>query len=92
MAYQIRIGKRVRKEMARLPRQDQARVIAAIKSLGQEPRPPGCRPVKGAEKGTYRVRVGDYQVVYVVLDSEQTVVVARVTRRSESTYRGLGGP
>jgi mRNA interferase RelE/StbE len=92
MAYQIRVGKRVRKEMARLPRQDQARIIAATKSLTREPRPPGCRPVKGAGKGTYRVRIGDYRVVYVVLDSEQTVVLARVTKRSESTYRGLGQP
>ncbi|UCC65611.1 MAG: type II toxin-antitoxin system RelE/ParE family toxin [Anaerolineae bacterium] len=75
--------------MAGLPRQDQARVIAAVKALAQEPRPSGCRPVKGADRGTYRVRVGDFRVVYVVLDDERTVILARVTRRSESTYRGL---
>jgi mRNA interferase RelE/StbE len=90
VAYQIRIGKRVRKEMARLPRQDQARVLSAIKALAENPRPAGCNPVKAAEKGTYRVRVGDYRVVYVVLDDELVIIVARVARRSESTYRGLG--
>ena len=75
--------------MARLPRQDQARVLLAIKALADNPRPTGCKPVKAAEEGTYRVRVGDYRVVYVVLDGEQVIIVARVAKRSESTYRGL---
>ncbi len=75
--------------MARLPRQDQARILAVIKALAEYPRPAGCRPVKVAEKGTYRLRVGDYRVVYVVREDEQVVIVARVVRRSESTYRGL---
>jgi mRNA interferase RelE/StbE len=87
--YQIRIGRRVRKEMARLPRQDQARILAAIKALAGDPRPAGCRPVKGARQGAYRVRVGDYRVIYVVWKDEQVIIVARVARRSESTYRGL---
>jgi len=90
VAYQIRIGKRVRKEVARLPRQDQARILVAVKALAQDPRPPGCKPIKVAGQGTYRVRVGDYRVIYTVLDNERVVVVARVARRSESTYRGLG--
>lgn len=89
MAYQIRVGRRVRKEMARLPRQDQARLLAAIKALAGDPRPAGCSPVKAADKGTYRVQVGDYRVIYVVLDDKQAIIVARVARRSESTYRGL---
>jgi mRNA interferase RelE/StbE len=75
--------------MAHLPRQDQARILTAIKALAEDPRPVGCRPVKAAEKGTYRVRVGDYRVVYVVLDGEQVIIVARVARRSENTYRRL---
>jgi len=75
--------------MARLPRQDQARILAVIKALAEYPRPAGCRPVKAAEKGTYRLRVGDYRVIYVVRGDEQVVIVARVVRRSESTYRGL---
>jgi len=90
VAYQIRIGKRVRKEVDRLPRQDQARILVAVKALAQDPRPPGCKPIKVAGQGTYRVRVGDYRVIYTVLDNERVVVVARVARRSESTYRGLG--
>ena len=89
MAYQIRFGKRVRKEIARLARQDQARILVGIKALAEDPRPAGCRPVKVAGAGTVRLRVGDYRVIYLVLDDEQVVVVARVARRNESTYRGL---
>ena len=89
MTYRIRIGRRVCKEMTRLSRQDQARILAAVKALAEDPRPAGCRPLKGAGQGTYRVRVGDYRVVYVVREDEQVILVARVARRSESTYRGL---
>lgn len=49
--------------MSGLPRQDQARILSAIKALAKKPRSADCRPVKAAEKGTYRVRVGNYRVV-----------------------------
>lgn len=89
MAHRIEFSSRSRKALAGLPRRDQARVLVAIQALGQEPRPAGCKPVKAAPKGTYRIRVGDYRVVYTVLDDELVVVVARVARRDESTYEGL---
>jgi mRNA interferase RelE/StbE len=90
VAYRLEISQRVRKAMVRFPRQDQARILVALKELAEEPRPAGCLSVEGAPRGTYRVRVGDYRVVYTVLDDEQVVMVARVVRRSENTYRGLG--
>ncbi len=62
----------------------------AIKQLVNEPRPESCLPVKNAPPGTYRVRVGDYRVIYTVLDDEQVIVVARVARQGEGTYRRLG--
>jgi len=89
VAYRIKVGRRVQKAMARLPRKDQARIIVALKNLAQDSRPPGCRSVKAAPKGTYRVRVGSFRVIYTILDADQVVVVARVARRDESTYRGL---
>jgi mRNA-degrading endonuclease RelE of RelBE toxin-antitoxin system len=46
--------------------------------------------VRAAPKGTYRIRVGDYRVIYLVLDDQQVIVVARVARRSETTYRKPG--
>ena len=87
--YRIEVERRVQKTLARLPRQDQVRIEAAIDALAEDPRPPGCVSVKAADPGTYRVRVGDYRVIYVVLDDEQVIIVARVARRRENTYRGL---
>lgn len=75
--------------MVRFPRKDQARILVALRQLAEDPRPDGCRPVRTAPKGTYRVRMGDYRLVYTVLDEDQLIVVARVVRRSESTCRDL---
>lgn len=54
-----------------------------IDALAEDPRPAGCTPVRAVPKGTYRIRVGDYRVICVVLDEEQVIVVARVARRGE---------
>lgn len=87
--YEVTAGKRVRKAMARFPRQDQDRILEKLRSLAEDPRPRGCRKGKTAEPGTYRGRVGDYRIIYVVFDDEDVVIVAHVTRRSEDTYKGL---
>jgi mRNA-degrading endonuclease RelE of RelBE toxin-antitoxin system len=44
---------------------------------------------RGGGAGMVRLRVGDYRVIYLVLDDERVVIVARVARRNEGTYRGL---
>jgi mRNA interferase RelE/StbE len=89
VTYQVKTGRCVRKVMARIPGKDQTRILATLRRLAEEPRPAGCVPVKTAEPGTYRIRVGAYRVIYTVLDDERVIVVARVSRRKESTYRGL---
>ena len=87
--YRIEVEPQARKALVRLPRPDQGRIVAAIDALAADPRPAGYVPVKEAPKGTYRIRIGDYRVIYLVLDSDQVIIVARVARRSESTYRDL---
>jgi len=89
MNCQVRVGKRVRKAMRRFPRQDQARIVAVLRALADKPRPASCQPVKMVERGTYRLRVGNYRIIYVILDDERVITVARVTRRSEDTYKKL---
>lgn len=89
VAYRIEVERQAQKALARLPRQAQTRIATAIDALVDDPHPAGCRPVKEAEKGTYRVRVGDYRVIYVVLDDERVVIVVRVGRRNERTYERL---
>ncbi len=89
MTYRIEVERRASKALAQLPRQAQVRIATAIDALADDPRPHGCKPVKEADKGTYRVRVGDYRVIYVVLDDEQVVIVVRIGRRNERIYDNL---
>jgi len=70
----------------RIRRQDFERLRDSIGSLADEPRPQGVRKIKGAEKA-YRIRVGSYRVVYEVCDSDSSILILQVARRSETTYR-----
>jgi len=87
--YRIKVERQAIKALARLPLQDQSRVGATIDKLAEDPRPTGCMPVRTTEPGTYRLRVGNYRVIYIVLDSEQVIIIARVAKRGEDTYKGL---
>jgi mRNA interferase RelE/StbE len=58
---------------------DQQRIRAAIDLLAENPRPPSCVALQG-EVGVYRVRVGDYRIVYEVLDQVLVVQVVQVVR------------
>jgi len=69
----------------RIRRQDFERLRDAVRSLAEEPRPQGVRKIKGAEKA-YRIRVGNYRVVYEVYDSDSLILILQVARRSEITY------
>jgi mRNA interferase RelE/StbE len=87
--WTIVIGQQAQKEMRRLPSDLRQGMDRAILALAEDPRPAGCKSVKDAPRGTHRVRVGAYRVIYTVLDSEKVIVVARVRKRDQSTYRGL---
>jgi mRNA interferase RelE/StbE len=59
---------------------DRRQIVAAIRSLGGDPRPAGCEKLSG-ERDRYRVRVGRYRIVYSIGDAELVVVVVRVGHR-----------
>jgi mRNA-degrading endonuclease RelE of RelBE toxin-antitoxin system len=59
--------------------------LPATLELGREPRPPGAAKLAGTE--FWRIRVADLRVIYLVAEAEGLVVVLKVARRSESTYR-----
>ncbi len=83
--YEVRLARGAVRSLARLQRQDQRRIQAAIDLLADHPRPPGCIPLKG-EEGVYRVRVGDYWIVYEILDQVLLIQVVRIGHRRE-VYR-----
>jgi mRNA interferase RelE/StbE len=70
----------------RIRKKDFERLRDAIRGLADEPRPHGVRKIKGAEKA-YRIRVGNYRVVYEIYDSEKLVLLLQIGRRAETTYR-----
>lgn len=79
--YRISIKRSASKEIERIALKDRRRIIEKIRSLASDPRPPGSRKLSGQEK--YRVRQGDYRILYLIQDGELIVVVVRVGHRRE---------
>ncbi len=84
----VELAPAAQRQLRRFPPGDAARLRGPILALAIEPRPPGAVKLSGTE--FWRLRVGDLRVVYLVDDVGALVVVLKVARRSESTYRGLG--
>ena len=84
--YRIDLRRRAQKELDKLPRSDFKAVIEAIKNLAQTPRPPGMEKVKTT--GLWRIRQGDYRIVYAIDDKESLITIVRVGHRRE-IYRVL---
>jgi mRNA interferase RelE/StbE len=73
------------KELRQMPRALIRRIVDAVIALKDDPFPPGVRKLQGAER-TYRIRVGDYRVVYTVDGGRLVIEVIRVRHRRE-VYR-----
>ncbi len=84
--YRVELAPAAQRDLRRLPREVQTRLAAPIRSLADNPRPPGVRKLRGEER-TWRIRVGPYRIVYDVHDDRGLVVVLNVARRSETTCR-----
>ena len=87
MAYDVRFKASAAATVEKLPKSLQRRIIAKAEALAEDPRPPGVEKLKG-EEGLYRVRVGDYRIVYRIEDKILRILVVRVGHRRE-VYRGL---
>ena len=85
MKYAVRLDLRTWKGIERLPDDIRGRIVRRLKSLEEDPRPPGVAKLSGAED-LYRVRAGDWRIVYAVRDRELVVVVIRIDHRPE-VYR-----
>jgi mRNA interferase RelE/StbE len=84
-SYKLFIKRSAAKELASVgPKEDRRRLVAKIRSLAIDPRPPGCQKLSGAEK--YRVRQGSYRIVYSIEDDRLVVIVVRVAHRRD-VYR-----
>jgi len=83
--WRVELAPAAQRQLRKLPPAETARLRGPILALARDPRPPGT--VRMAGGPIWRLRIGDLRVVYAIEDESQTVVVLRVARRSESTYR-----
>lgn len=74
-----------RKDLRKLPSHEIARILTEVESLADEPFPHGTEKLAGSDH-TYRIRIGDYRVVYEVLTLSKLVVIQRVRHRKD-VYR-----
>ena len=82
--YSVLLRDSVRKDLESIPRKDLQRLIQRIENLASEPKPVGCEKLSGQER--YRVRQGNYRIIYSVQDCELTIWVVKVAHRRE-VYR-----
>ena len=82
--YRLEVSHTAHRQIRRLPAQTQERVHKAIVRLAENPRPPGAKKLTAREG--YRVRVGDYRILYQVDDSAKVVIIYRVMARGD-VYR-----
>jgi mRNA interferase RelE/StbE len=87
MAYTVELRPSAEKQLDKLPAQLRERIIRRLEELEIQPRPREARKVAGRED-FYRVRVGDYRIVYELHDRILLVLVIRIGHRRE-VYRGL---
>jgi mRNA interferase RelE/StbE len=84
--HEVVLTAQAERDLKRLPAAPFRRVIAAVRTLAAAPRPPGARKLHGSGPDDYRLRVGDYRVLYEVDDSACVVRIMRVRHRREA-YR-----
>ena len=83
MKYKVTIKKSAQKEIKALPKNVIKRVLIKIKQLADEPRPSGCRKIVGTED-TWRIRVGNYRIIYNVFDDVLLIEVIAVKHRKDA--------
>lgn len=81
--YQIILSRSAEKDLDKLPAPTVKRVAKAIDGLAEDPRPSGCKKLKGTDENLWRIRIGDYRVVYAIADEIKIVDVRRVRHRKE---------
>lgn len=82
--YNIDLPKRVAKQLDKIPNKDYPSISKAIQGLKEVPRPAGCKKLL---ESFFRIRIGDYRVIYWVDDFNKNIVITKVERRKERTYK-----
>ena len=82
MSYRVEFTTAAARQIRKLPKPARTRVLAVVSGLADDPRPHGAKKLVG-ERTAWRIRVGDYRVIYDVIDAQLTVTVVRAAHRRE---------
>jgi mRNA interferase RelE/StbE len=82
MAYTVQMLPAAQRQLAKLDAPVRKRITPAIDSLAQDARPPGAKKLQGSED-TWRIRVGDYRILYEIHDRQLLVLVVEIGHRSD---------
>ena len=83
--YEVHLERAAENDLKRLPASTFQRIIPQIKTLAENPRPSGCRKITGS-KNDWRIRIGDYRVIYEIDEKANAVRIMRVRHR-RGVYR-----
>ena len=87
--FEVRLrNKRVQRELDALQEIDYERVLVKLRTLADTARPQGCEKLYDA---IYRVRVGDFRIIYLIDKENKRIEVGGIRRRTERTYKGIEG-
>jgi mRNA interferase RelE/StbE len=84
VSFQVEVRRSAERELARLSTEAQQRIARALLALGEQPLPPGVKKLKGSEG--YRIRIGDYRVLYTMDTKEKKISIFAIGHRRE-VYR-----
>ena len=82
MAYQVQVAPAAARQLSKFDPPVQRRLVAAMETLASNPRPPGVSKIQG-EENLWRIRTGDYRIVYAVYDKRLVVLVVAFGHRRE---------
>jgi len=86
VTYRVDFTTAAARQIKKLPRPARDKVLDAVTALADEPRPHGSRKLAG-EEIAWRVRVGDYRIIYEIVDNQLTVTILRAAHRREAYDR-----
>lgn len=86
--YRIEYAKQVKKDLEKFPKRDRLAILEKIESLTTMPRPNGVISLKGKSAGYYRIRMGDYRVIYTIEDKQLIILIVKIGQRG-SVYSDL---
>ena len=84
MNYRVLLQRSAQKALEKFPPEVRNRIYFALKSLGENPRPTGCKKLR--DSNYWRIRVGEYRAIYEIDDADRMVTVLRIAHRGE-VYR-----